>query len=149
MQSWCWLIFQWLNWQRGFRLHPLGSTWPAAFGWIILETAFKTAWRAGALGACGLWGRMGEEQSGQRMLWRDVSSRGLQKSCSECCSKLRRRSLAQVTLFWGELKCEAKDCTCSRWLGCLSLPFLYSCACTCVQVSILCSVTLSVTLVKS
>lgn len=117
MWSWCWLIFQWLHWQRGFRLNPLGSTWPAAFGWIILGTASKTARRAGALGACGLWGSVGEEQSGQWMLWRDVFSRGLQNPalnavasseeghllrllCSEVISNAKPRTVPTVD-GWG------------------------------------------------
>lgn len=81
MQSWCWLIFQWLHWHQGFRLNPLCSAWPIAFGWIRLGTAFETAWRTGFLGDCGLWGRMGQlVGKRQWMLWRDVSSRGWQYS---------------------------------------------------------------------
>lgn len=90
MQSWCWLICWWLHWHRGFRLNPLGSAWLIAFCWVRLGTVKLL--------------KQPEEQGLQEPVFCGEGAvyvveeclRGFTKCCSECCSKVRRSSLARI-----------------------------------------------------
>lgn len=124
MQSWCWLICQWLHWHRGFRLNPLGSAWLIAFCWVRLGTVKLL--------------KQPEEQGLQEPVFRGEGAvyvveeclrRGLQNAA---LSAVARSEGVPLPRFWVYLKSEARDYVCSGWLWCLLLLLP---ECTCIYIS--------------
>lgn len=117
VQSCCWLICQCLHWHQGFQLNPLGSTWLIALCWVRLGTVklLKQPEEQGLQEpvACG----EGAVFVGERCLMK-----GFTKCFCECCSRVRRSSLAQILSL---SQVEAEDYVYSGWLGACSFPLQF------------------------